>query len=143
VIVQRVTQTLPMIAQTTTLEELLILQAACREVYVDPALVRYAVNLVAATRAPAQVGLEDMRRLIVLGASPRASIALIEAARALALMRGRRYVLGEDLTALTADVLRHRLILSYEAMAECQTADRLIARIQSRLTVPREVLRSC
>ncbi len=142
VIVQRVTQSLPAIAQTASLEELLVLQAACREVYVDPALVRYAVSLVAATRQPAQVGLQEMQRLIVLGASPRASIALIEAARALALMRGRRYVLGEDLTALTADVLRHRLSLSYEALAEGETADRLIARILARLPMPREVLRS-
>ncbi|MCS6996744.1 MAG: MoxR family ATPase [Casimicrobiaceae bacterium] len=142
VIVQRVTGPPETIAQAATLAELIALQRLCREVYVDPALMRYAVRLVAATRDPASVGLPELKRYLTLGASPRGPIALVEAARALALMRGRRYALGEDFAALAADVLRHRLVLSYEALSEGLSADALLARLIERVGLPREVLRS-
>ncbi len=142
VIVERATGAAEAIAQAATLAELIELERECRAVYVDPAFVRYAVRLVAATRDPASVGLPELRRYITLGASPRGSISLIEGARALALMRGRRYVLGEDVAALVNDVLRHRLTLSYEAMSEGLTADALLAKLTARLTLPREALKS-
>jgi MoxR-like ATPase len=112
------------------------LQQACRQVYVDPSLITYAVKLVGATRRPDQHGLPDLARYLSYGASPRASIALIEAARALAFMRGRGYVLPEDLGDLAADCLRHRLVLSYEALAEGLSADALLAKLMARLPLP-------
>jgi MoxR-like ATPase len=116
--------------------QLIELQQACREVYVDPSLIQYAVRLVGATRRPAAAGLGELARYISYGASPRASIAMVEAARALAFMRGRGYVLPEDLGDLAADTLRHRLVLSYEALAEGLTADALIARVMAKLPLP-------
>ncbi|MFN3630967.1 MAG: AAA family ATPase [Casimicrobiaceae bacterium] len=142
VIVQRATGAAEAITQAATLAELIDLQRECRLVYVDPALVRYAVRLVAATRDPASVGLPELRKYITLGASPRGSISLIEAARALALMRGRRYVLGEDVAALVHDVLRHRLTLSYEAMSDGLSADALLGKLAARLSLPPEALKS-
>ncbi len=88
----------------------------------------YAVRLVAATRKPERYGIKDFARYITFGASPRATIHLIEGARALAFLRGRTYVLPEDVTDLVPDVLRHRLVLSYEALADGQTPDMLIHR---------------
>ena len=117
-------------------EQLAALQRACREVYVDPSLITYAVKLVGATRRPERHGLAELGRYLSYGASPRASISLIEAARALAFMRGRGYVLPEDLGDLAADTLRHRLVLSYEALAEGLSADALIAKVMARLPLP-------
>jgi MoxR-like ATPase len=116
------------------------LQRQCREVYVDPALMQYAVRLVSASRTPAKYELSDIAKYITYGASPRATIGMIEGAKALALMRGRRYALPEDLTDLVADVMRHRLVLSYEALAEGVSADALIARIMGRIKAPEKVL---
>jgi MoxR-like ATPase len=113
------------VASTGQLAEL---QQQCRQVYVDPSLIQYAVKLVGATRRPDKHGLGELGKYLSYGASPRASIALVEAARALAFMRGRGYVLPEDLGDLAADCLRHRLVLSYEALAEGLTADALIAK---------------
>jgi MoxR-like ATPase len=121
--------------------QLIELQGQCRAVYVDPALISYAVKLVGATRAPAQHGLPDMARLLTYGASPRATISLIEGARALALMRGRRYALLEDVTDLVADVMRHRLVLSYEALAEGVSTDALITQVMAAVARP-EVVRT-
>ncbi len=121
------------VASTGQLAEL---QQACREVFVDPSLIQYAVRLVGATRRPAAAGLPELAKYLSYGASPRASIAMIEAARALAFMRGRAYVLPEDLGDLAADCLRHRLVLSYEALAEGLSADDLIARLLKRLPLP-------
>ena len=117
-------------------DQLAALQQACREVYVDPSLIQYAVKLVGATRRPERHGLGELSKYISYGASPRASIALVEAARALALMRGRAYLLPEDLGDLAADCLRHRLVLSYEALAEGLSADALIDRVMKRLPLP-------
>ena len=103
------------------------LQQECRKVYVDPSLMQYAVKLVSATRRPERYDLADMAKYLTFGASPRATIGLIEGARALAFMRGRSYALPEDMTGLVGDVLRHRLVLSYEALAEGLNADAVIA----------------
>ena len=136
VIVQRVIGVPAVMSPIASTYELAELQAACRSVYVDPALIQYAVQLVGATRRPEQYGLKDHARFISFGASPRASISLVEGARALAMMRGRRYALIEDMTDLVHDVLRHRLVLSYEALSEGMSADKLIDQIMQRIAAP-------
>jgi len=98
--------------------------------------VQYAVKLVSATRTPDRHGLKDMGRLITFGASPRATIGLVEGARALAMLRGRSYALPEDMTDLVPDVLRHRVVLSYEGMSEGLTSEALIARIMKHVPPP-------
>jgi MoxR-like ATPase len=118
------------------------MQSECRQVYVDPALVQYAVKLVAATRKPEQYGLAELGRHLSFGASPRATIALIEGARALALLRGRSYALPADLVDLVPDVLRHRLVLSYEALSDGQDADSIILRILAAIAQPDTPLNS-
>jgi MoxR-like ATPase len=123
-----------------TTEQLHALQKECRTVYVDPSLIQYAVKLVTATRTPAAYGLGHLQRFIEFGASPRASINLVEGARALAFLRGRRYVLVEDMTELAADVLRHRLVLSYEAMSESINADILIQQILAKVAQPEKIM---
>src|SRR5690554_1269473 len=128
VIVERVTGTAVAVASVTSTERLAELQRLCRRVYVDPSLVQYAVRIVFATREPARFGLDDLTRLLSFGASPRATIHLIEGARALACLRGRSYALPEDVTDLVPDVLRHRLVLSYEALAEAMSPDQLVRR---------------
>ena len=86
--------------------------------FVDPALIEYAVRVASATRDPSSVGLQDLARYITYGVSPRASIYMVMAAQALALVRGRQYVLPEDVRTIAPDVLRHRLVLSYEALGD-------------------------
>ncbi len=142
VIVERVTGAAAAVAAVATTDQLAALQRECRAGYVDPALVDYAVRLVSATRAPHKAGLADLARYITFGASPRATIHLIEAARALALLRGRDYALPEDVVDLAADVLRHRLVLSYEALAEGHTPDALIAQIMRKVPVPDKPLQT-
>ncbi len=136
VIVQRVTGAPVHVSAVTTTQQLAALQQEARNVYCDPSLIGYAVRLVAATRDPAKAGLEDLARFINFGASPRATISLIEGARALALLRGRAYVWPEDIVDLVHDVLRHRLSLSYEALAEGIDAHTVIDRILKQLGVP-------
>ncbi len=116
--------------------QLAALQRECRAVYCDPALMQYAVRLVSATRRPERHGLAEIAPYITYGASPRATIGLIEGAKALAMLRGRRYALREDMTDLVVDVLRHRLVLSYEALAENISADALVTRILARVSAP-------
>jgi len=110
------------------------------EFYVDPSLMQYAVRLVAATRTPERFGIKDLARYVTFGASPRATIHLVEAARALAFLRGRAYVLPQDVTDLAPDVLRHRLSLSYEALADAVTPDQLIGRIMQQVPAPEKPL---
>ena len=117
VVVQRVIGPKQQVQPVITHDELLQMQSVCKQVYVDPSLIRYAVSLSAATRDPGRFGLEALAPLLMHGASPRASIWMIEAARALAALRGRAYVLAEDLSAVAPDVLRHRISLSDEAIA--------------------------
>jgi len=136
VIVQRVTGAPIPVNPVTSTEALLQMQAASRKLYVDPSLMIYAVKLVAATRAPEKCGLADHSRLIQYGASPRASIAMIEAGRALAYMRGRDYVLPADVLDVAADVLRHRVVPSYEALSEGLTADQLVRQILRAVSPP-------
>lgn len=136
VIVDRALHPPAAIQAVATTDQLAALQGKCRTVYVDPSLVQYAVKLVSATRRPSDHGLTDMARFITFGASPRASIGLTEGARALALLRGRAYVLPEDMLDLVPDVLRHRIALSYEALAEGVTADSLVTQITRKLPAP-------
>ena len=142
VIVQRVTGESPSIATIATTDDLAALQIECRKGFVEPALMQYAVRLVCATREPARYGLPECEPWITFGASPRASINLVEGARALAFLRGRDYVLPEDMSELVPDVLRHRLVLSYQALAEGMTADAIVARLMQQLPAPAKVLES-
>jgi MoxR-like ATPase len=129
VIVQRMTGELAETRQILTTDELLVLQKQADQVYVDPELMEYAVRLVGATRRPTEYGLGEIARYVSFGASPRASINLILASRALALTRGRDYVVPSDIAELAPDVLRHRVVLSYEALADRVSADNLIDRV--------------
>ncbi|MDO9089882.1 MAG: MoxR family ATPase [Burkholderiaceae bacterium] len=140
VIVERVTGPAVTVNEVATTEQLAALQADCRAVYVDPSLTQYAVRLVSATRDPARHGMGELARFITFGASPRATINLVEGARALALLRGRSYALPEDMSDLVLDVLRHRLVLSYEALSEGLSADTLIGKIMARIPVPAKPL---
>ena len=136
VIAQRVTGPRIEVSPVASMEQLAALQRECRRVYVDPALTQYAVKLVAATRRPADVGLKELAPMLSFGASPRATIGLIEGAKALAMMRGRAYALPEDMSDLAADVLRHRLVLSYEALSEGLSADQIVLRLMGKVTPP-------
>ena len=140
VIVERVTGIEQEVASVATTDELAALQRECRLGYVDPALMQYAVRLVAATRNPDRFGIKDMARYLTYGASPRATIHLIEGARALAFLRGRSYALPEDVSDLAPDVLRHRLSLSYEALSDSLSADALIQRIMQHVRRPEKPL---
>jgi MoxR-like ATPase len=117
------------------------LQQAADAVFVDPALTEYAVKLSNATRDIAAIGLPELKRFITFGASPRASINMILAGRAMALVRGREYALPDDLKDIAHDVLRHRLVLSYEALADGITPDGIIDRILQAVPVPELALR--
>ncbi|MBV1853877.1 MoxR family ATPase [Catellatospora sp. NEAU-YM18] len=136
VIVERALGATAAIQAITDPERLIALQRQADRVYVDPSLIEYAVRLANATREPALVGLGDLARYVTFGASPRASINLVLAARALAFIRGRDYALAQDLIDLAPDVFRHRLILSYEALADEVSADWLLDRILAALPVP-------
>ena len=140
VIVQRVTGPAVAVSAVATTQQLAALQAECRDVYVDPALVQYAVKLVSATRNPDRHGIKDMARFITFGASPRATINLTEGAKALAMLRGRAYALPEDMTDLAPDVLRHCLVLSYEALSEGLSADAVVSRIMAKIPQPSKPL---
>ena len=124
-----------------TTEQLLEMQREADNVYADPVLMEYAVQIVAATRRPAAFGLDDVAHYIYFGASPRASINLILTARALALLRGRSYVLVEDVKDMVLDVLRHRLILSYEALSDNVTSDMILGRVMEQVRAPSQPLR--
>ena len=142
VIVERVTGSAASVAAVTSAEEILAAQRAARALYVDPALIRYAVQLVSATRNPERAGLKELAPMIQFGASPRATIYLIECGRALAYLRGREYVLPEDVTDVALDVLRHRVVLSYEAMSENLSSDEIVLRLMRRVAAPAKVLES-
>ena len=118
------------------LEEVLRLRAAVRLVYMDDKIKDYIVNLVYATRFPQEIGLEDLDDLIEYGASPRATIFLARAARAHAFMRRRAYVTPEDVKAVGADVLRHRIVVSYEAEAEEIDAEQIVRQLFDHVEVP-------
>ena len=136
VIVQRMTGALQAVQRVLSTDQLLDLQRQADEVYADPSLIEYAVRLVTATRSPQDVGLKDLGRYITFGASPRASINLILAGRALAFVRGRSYLLPQDVLDLALDVLRHRLVLSYEALSDNVSADDLLRKILASVPMP-------
>jgi MoxR-like ATPase len=115
---------------------LVTLQQETDRVYVDPSLIEFAVNLAHATREPSRVGLTDLARYVTYGASPRSSISLVLAGRALAFIRGREYVVPEDLSDLALDVLRHRLVLSYEALSDEVSPDLILQKILTNLSFP-------
>jgi MoxR-like ATPase len=121
-------------------EDLVRMQQQVAQVYADPAVVDYAVRLVTATRAPGTVGLGDLDHYVTYGASPRASIALLLGGRALAFLRGRDYVLPQDVSELALEVLRHRLVLSYEALADDIDPDTVITGVLRAVRVPEVVL---
>jgi len=136
VIVERMTSALQAVQKVLTTEQLVALQEQVDKVYVDPALIEYAVRMVTATREPKEVGLQDIEHYIMFGASPRASINLILTARALAFVRGRNYALPQDVIDMALDVIRHRLVLSYEALSDNVTADDLLDKIFDRIPIP-------
>jgi MoxR-like ATPase len=136
VIVERVTGIGKAVSAVATTDQLSVLQQECRKGYVDPSLIQYAVRLVSATRDPERYGIKDLQRYLTFGASPRASINLIEGGRALAFLRGRDYVLPEDVIDMAPDVLRHRLILTYEALAEALAPDEIVRRIMEHIPAP-------
>jgi MoxR-like ATPase len=117
-------------------ETLVGLQLQADQVYVDPSLIEFAVQLAHASREPARIGLSDLARYVTFGASPRSSISLVLAARALAYVRGREYVVPEDVTDLALDVMRHRLVLSYEALSDEVTPDLILSKIMANLPIP-------
>ncbi|EWM68760.1 ATPase, AAA family [Micromonospora sp. M42] len=116
--------------------DLIALQRKADQVFVHNALVDYAVRLVLATRAPAEHGMPDVAQLIQYGASPRASLGLVRATRALALLRGRDYALPQDVQDIAPDILRHRLVLSYDALADDVPADHIVHRVMSTIPLP-------
>jgi MoxR-like ATPase len=139
-IVQRQLAPHPELREALSLDELRELQEAVGKVYVDPALVSYAVALAAATRRPDSVGLAGLSDFILYGASPRGPISVVQAARALALIRGRDYATTDDVRALAKDALRHRLVLSYQALAEGVTPDRILDDVLGAVPVPEVAL---
>ncbi len=142
VIAERVTGPAVDINAVADTHQLAALQRECRAVFCDPSLMQYAVKLVGATRRPAKYDMADLAKYLTYGCSPRATIGLIEGAKALAMMRGRKYVLPEDMVDLVPDVFRHRLVLSYEALAENVTPDALVQRLLKKLPAPDKPLAS-
>jgi MoxR-like ATPase len=136
VIVERMTGALAAVQPVMSTEQLVALQREVDRVFVDPVLMEYVVRMVSATRMPKEYGLAESAKHITYGASPRASINLVLTARALAFMRGRDYVLAQDIHDVAHDVLRHRIVLSYEGLSEDVTADALITKILERIPVP-------
>jgi MoxR-like ATPase len=143
VIVERVTGTAIRLRSLLTVERLGEFQQEVDHIYVDPHVICYATTLVHATRKPGSYGFEHLRYALIYGGSPRASINLIAAARALAFIRGRRYVLPRDVADLAADVLRHRMVLSYEGVAAGMTADSIVAEVLQRFPPPQIDLSDC
>jgi MoxR-like ATPase len=142
VIVQRVTSSPSHVAPVVTTGQILQLRQSAESIFVDPLLVQHAVRLAAATRDPSRFGVPDLARFILYGASPRASINMIVAARALAFVRGRGYVIPQDLTDIVPDVLRHRIIPSYEALSDGMSTDAMVQAIMAAVPAPAQPLQS-
>jgi MoxR-like ATPase len=136
VVVERMIRAAERIDAVLNADGLRGLQAAVDTVYVDPGVIQYAVALAGATRDPGVVGLPELARYLSFGASPRASINIVLAARALAYLRGRDYVIPMDARELAPDVLRHRMVLSYEALADDVSADDLLGPILAAVPLP-------
>jgi len=136
-VVDRVTERAASVDRVITGAQLLELQKVAEAVYVDPKLHEYAVSLVSATRRPQDYGLGDLARFVQYGASPRGSLNLVVGAKAIALLRGREYAMPEDVRDLAPEVLRHRILLSYEALAQDITADHLLQRVLDAVPTPK------
>jgi MoxR-like ATPase len=135
-VVARSLEEAPELAQVLSLEELIALQQQTTQVYVDPALISWTVDVATATRRPTEHGLGDIADYVSFGASPRGPISLVSAARALALIRGRDYVVPGDVDALVRDAFRHRLVLSYRALAEEVAPDTLLDQVLAAMPTP-------
>ncbi len=142
VIVERMTGALAPVKPVVTTEQLIDLRRDTEKVYVDPSLIQYAVRLVTATREPDKLGVPEIAKYINYGASPRASINLIISGRALAFVRGRSYVVPQDIVDMVLDVIRHRLVLSYEAMSDGVTSDMILQRILEHVPMPAQPLQT-
>jgi len=136
VIVERMTGMLQAVDKVLTAKQLLSLQQEVDKVFVDPALIEYAVRMVTATRKLADYGLKEIEQYVMFGASPRASINLILTARALAFVRGRDYVLPQDVLDMALDVMRHRLVLSYQALSDNVSGDDILKKVLDRIPIP-------
>ncbi len=136
VIVERMTGTLQAVQKVLTTSQLVELQKKVDQVYVDPALMEYAVRIVTATRKSKEIGLKEISPYILYGASPRASINLILTAKALAYVRGRDYALPQEVLDMSLDVMRHRMVLSYEALSDNISSDDLLKKILDRIPIP-------
>jgi MoxR-like ATPase len=135
-VVARSLEAPPALQQVLSLDDLKSLQTEAAEVYVDPALISWSVDVATATRRPQDRGLDDLGEYIAFGASPRGPISLVAAARALALIRGRDYVVPGDMEALARDAFRHRLVLSYRALAEEVSPDGLLDQVLAAVPMP-------
>ncbi|MBI2860836.1 MAG: MoxR family ATPase [Chloroflexi bacterium] len=142
VIVERMTGALMPVKAVVNTEQLASLRREAEKVYVDPSLIQYAVRLATATREPAKLGIPDIGKYIMYGASPRASINMIITARALAFVRGRSYIVPQDVIDMAADVMRHRLVLSYEAISDGVTGDDILRRILESIPAPAQPLQA-
>ncbi|MGZ6313203.1 MAG: AAA family ATPase [Candidatus Limnocylindrales bacterium] len=136
VIVERMTGRLDAVQPVLSTDDLLALQQETDKIYVDPSLIDYAVRLASATRTPKAYGMPELAHYITFGASPRASINLILTARALAFIRGRAYALPQDVLDMTRDVMRHRLVLSFEALSDNVTSDDVLTTVLQRVAAP-------
>ena len=141
VIVERMTGALQEVQAVLDTEEMIALQRRADSVYVDPALIENSVKLVTASRQPESVGLGGLKRYILFGASPRASINMVIAGRALAFMRGRDYALPQDVRDVALDVMRHRLVLSYEALSDNVQCDEILHSLMEAVPTPEVTLR--
>jgi MoxR-like ATPase len=136
-VVQRSLDDAVAVREVLALDDLRALQSAVKDVYVDPGLVSYAVSLATATREPAEAGLPELADLVAYGASPRGPISLVQAARALALVHSRDYVIPADVRSLVKDAFRHRLVLTYQALAEERSADDVLDAVIAAVPQPR------
>ena len=141
VIVERMTGSLQEVQPVLDTGQMMAMQRRAGSVYVDPAIIEYSVRLVTATRHPEAVGLGGLRHYILYGASPRASINMVIAGRALAFMRGRDYALPQDVRDVALDVMRHRLVLSFEALSDNVQSDELLQRVLESVPMPEVTLR--
>ncbi len=141
VIVERMIGALQDVQAVLDADDLAKLQVRADSVYVDPALIEYSVNLVTATRHPEKCNLKELGPYILYGASPRASINMILAGRALAFVRGREYALPQDVSDVALDVLRHRIVLSYEALSDDVTSDHILEKLMEAVPMPEVPLR--
>lgn len=142
VIVERMTGSLTPVKSVVNTQQLIDLRKEAAKVYVDPSLIEYAVKLATVTREPDKFGIKDIKQYIMYGTSPRASINLIITARSLAYIRGRSYVLPQDILDMAMDVMRHRLVLTYEAMSDNVNGDMILAEIIRQIPQPAQPLRT-